>query len=100
MDSIGESLILKEGDIVLVKSRSIPAAAPFHLKLIKREEVPEFQGSRFKWPGYSGWHGVLIYQHEVDILNKQWHVFIKNINEDLTFIYDDDILKKIKKEKK
>ena len=85
----------KEEDIVLVKSIAGDAIPSIHVRLLEREVVPPRKGNRIDWPGYSGWMATPIYQKEIEILRKKWSIPLKKVNKDLTFIYDDDILKKI-----
>lgn len=85
----------KEEDIVLVKSCAGPKIPPIHVRLLEREVVTPRKGNRNDWPGYSGWHATPIYQKEIDVLKKEWSIPLKKANKDLTFVYDDDIIKKI-----
>ena len=85
----------KKEDIVLVKSRAGPAIPPIHVRLLEREIRPPSKGNKFDWPGYSGWTATPIYQKEIESLRKEWSIPFKKANKDLTFVYDDDIIKKI-----
>jgi len=84
-----------EGDIVLVKSHAGDAIPPIHVKLIERIITKPRKGNRIDWSGYSGWMATPIDEKEIEILRKEWSIPFKKVNKDLTFIYDDDILKKI-----
>ena len=85
----------KKEDIVLVKSRAGQAIPPIHVRLLEREIRPPSKGNKFDWPGYSGWTATPIYQKEIESLRKEWSIPFKKANKDLTFVYDDDIIKKI-----
>ena len=85
----------KEEDIVLVKSIAGDAIPSIHVRLLEREVAPPRKGNRIDWPGYSGWMATPIYQKEIEILRKKWSIPLKKVNKDLTFVYDDDIIKKI-----
>ena len=84
---------MTKGDIVLVKSRAGDAISPIHVKLLERIIVEPRKGNRIDWPGYSGWHATPICQKEIEILRKEWNIPFKKANKDLTFVFDDDILK-------
>ena len=86
----------KKGDIVLVQSSAGKAIPKFHVKLIKKIIVPPSKGRSIDWPGYTCWRATPIYQHEVDMLRKEWHIFFYKASKDLTFVNEDDIIKKVK----
>jgi hypothetical protein len=86
----------KKGDIVLVQSPAGKAIPKFHVKLLKRIVVNPSKGRSMDWPGYTGWEAVLIYQKEVDMLRKKWHISFHKALEDKTFICEEDIIKKVK----
>ena len=86
----------KKGDIVLVQSPAGKVIPKFHVKLLKRVVVSPSKGSFMDWPGYSGWEATPIYQKEVDMLRKKWQISFHKANEDLTFINEEDIIKKVK----
>ena len=86
----------KKGDIVLVQSAAGKAIPNFHVKLLKKIVVNPSKGRSMDWPGYTGWEATLIYQKEVDMLRKEWQISLHKANEDLTFIYEEDIIKKVK----
>ncbi len=92
----------KKGDIVLVSSVAGDCIPNIHVRLLNRIEVKERPGKLvgFKksmdWPGYSGWEATPIYQKEIDVLRKRWSIPFKEVEKDITFIYDDCIVKKVK----
>ena len=86
----------KKGDIVLVQSPAGKAIPKFHVKLLKKIVVKPSRGRSMDWPGYTGWEATPIYQKEVDILRKQWQISFHKANEDKTFIFEEDIIKKVK----
>jgi len=86
----------KKGDIVLVQSSAGKAIPKFHVKLLKKIVVNPSKGRSMDWPGYTGWEATPIYQKEVDMLRKQWQISFHKANEDLTFIFEEDIIKKVK----
>ena len=84
---------MTKGDIVLVKSRAGDIIPPLHVKLLERIIVEPRKGNNFDWPGYSGWTATPVDEKEIEILRKEWSIPLTKINKDLTFVYDDDILK-------
>ena len=92
---MGIKIDYKKDDIVLVKSRAGDIIPPIHVRLLEREVVAPRKGNRIDWPGYSGWMATPIYQKEIEILKKEWSIPLTKVNKDLTFVYDDDIIKKI-----
>ncbi len=97
----------KKGDIVLVKSIAGESIPKIHVKLLKRIVVKPTPGkyNGFKksmdWPGYSGWEATLVYQEEIDILRKKWSIPYTKPGNDITFVYDENIVRaeKVKKKK-
>jgi hypothetical protein len=85
----------QKNDIVLVKSVAGDAIPLIHVRLLEREVISPSKGNTFDWPGYSGWMATPIYQKEIEILKKEWSIPLTKVNKDLTFVYDDDIIKKI-----
>ena len=87
----------KKNDIVVVRSRAGTAIPLVHVKLLKKITVISRTGNNMDWPGYTGWEATLVYQDEIDILRKQWSIPFTKPGKDLTFVYDDDIIRKEKK---
>ena len=79
----------------MVKSRAGEVIPNIHVRLLKRVEIEPRKGNKFDWPGFKGWDATPIYQKEIEILRKEWSIPFKKANKDLTFVYDDDIIKKI-----
>ena len=71
-----------------------------HVRLLKRVVVKERKGRKvgmtmsMDWPGYSGWEATPIFQEEIDALWKNWNIPLRNVEEDITFVYDAHIVKK------
>ena len=92
----------KVGDIVLASSVAGDSIPHTHVRLLKKIEVQPRPGKMvgFKksmdWPGYTGWEATPIYQNEIDELRKRWGIPFKEINKDITFVYDRCIIKKVK----
>ena len=95
----------KAGDIVLAKTTAGDAILPVHHKLVKRIVVEPRKGTLvgFKttmdWPGYSGWETVLISAEEIKYLRQEWCIPYTEPEKETVFVYDDCILKKVKKVK-
>ena len=93
----------KIGDIVLVSSRAGDSIPNVHVKLKKRVVVKERKGKQvgFKksmdWPGYTGWEATLVYQDEINMLKKKRSIPYSTPGSDITFVYDDNIIKKSKR---
>jgi len=92
----------KAGDIVQVKSPAGDSIPKIHVRLRKRVVVEAQKPMRIgfkmsmEWPGYSGWEAEVLYQEEADILRKEWSIPFSGPG-DLTFVYDDCIVKKPRK---
>jgi hypothetical protein len=87
------------GDIVLIKSCAGDAIPPVHVRLIERVEVKGRKGRTMDWPPYSGWECVLIYPEEAELLRKRWGIPFKHPDNMDTFTYENDIIKKISRNK-
>lgn len=85
----------KVNDIVLIQSGTTPAMAPFHVKLTKKVVVHKKKGIRMDWPEYVGWHAVLINKKEVNRLRKRWNIPYSFPDDVETFIYEEEIIKKL-----
>jgi hypothetical protein len=84
----------KIGDIVLVSSPAGDVIPNIHVKLLKRIEVKPSKGNSMDWPGYSGWEATPMFQEEIDALRKTWNIPLTKPEEDRTFVYDQNIIKK------
>jgi len=90
------------GDIVLASSVAGDSIPHTHVRLLKKIEVKptpgKFTGLRksMDWPGYSGWETVAVYQDEIDELRKNWGIPYGKVGDDIIFVYDDCIIKKVK----
>jgi hypothetical protein len=89
----------KAGDIVLVSSSAGDIIPCIHVRLLKRIIVKPSKGNRMDWPGYSGWEATPIFQEEIDFLRKEWNIPFLEIEKDITFVYDDNIIKRVYKPK-
>ena len=93
---------LKVGDVVLASSVAGDSIPNTHVRLLKKIVVQPTPGKMigFKksmdWPGYSGWETVAIYQDEIDELRKNWGIPYGKVGDDIIFVYDDCIIKKVK----
>lgn len=85
------------GDIVLVRCRFISNAPKIHVKLIEREISEEYEGNYEKFPGYSGWYGVLVRKKDCDVLRKKWCIPFNFPDDVETFVFDSEIVKRINK---
>ena len=85
----------KVNDIVLTKSPAGNAIPAIHVKLKKEVIVKK---SKYT-DGYRGWEAVLIYEKEADMLRKRWRIPFKFPDKIDTFVYECDIIKKVRKRK-
>jgi len=92
--------VYKVNNIVLAKSCASDAIPPVHLRLLKRHEVKPRKGNRIDWPGYVGWDAELVYKHEADMLRKEWSIPFKFPHDIKTFVFETDIIKKVRKVRK
>ena len=86
----------KPNDIVLIKTRFIKDAPPIHVRLLKKYEVKPQKGNRINWSGYIGWDAELTNSQEAAILKKRWQIPFKFPNNIETFVFQEDIIKKVK----
>ena len=90
------------GDIVLVSSPAGDVIPKIHVKLTKKIEVKPTPSrivgfkSTMSWPGYTGWESIAIYQDEIDDLRKSWSIPYNKIGEDIIFVYEYNIVKKVR----
>lgn len=89
----------KIGDIVLVKSSAGDIIPNIHVRLLKRIKVSASKGNSMDWPGYAGWEATPIFQEEIDFLRKEWNIPLGEIEKDITFVYDDCIIRRVYKPK-
>jgi hypothetical protein len=66
---------------------------------LKRIESKSLKGQKMNWPSPAGWEAELIYSAEVDVLREKWHIPFKFPNDVNTFIYEEEIVKKVKNKK-
>ena len=93
----------KINDIVLVRSTAGDEIPNIHVKLLERVVVKERKGRQIgmrktmDWPGYSGWEATPVSQDECDRLRSEWSIPLTKPGEDITFIHDYCIIKRVKK---
>ena len=90
----------KENDIVLVQTRSASIIKPFHVRLLKKTVTKETKGNTFTWPGYTGWDAELVYPEEAATLRKKWSIPFMFPDHIKTFVFEEEIIKKVRKRKK
>ena len=92
----------KAGDIVLVSSPAGDVIPNIHVKLVKKFEVEPRASKGFgirktmSWPGYVGWESTAVYQSEIDNLRKEWSIPYGKVGEDVIFVYESNIIKKVR----
>ena len=86
----------KPGDIVLVCSSAGPAIPNVHVRLEKRYEVPAKKGNTVDWPAYAYWDTVLVDEEEVKMLRKRFQIPYEWPNNVETYVFECDIVKKVK----
>ena len=90
----------KIGDIVLVKSRAGPGIPHTHVRLLKKHTIAPSEGRTMSWPGFVGYDAELVYEEEADKLRKEWSIPFKFPDDIKTFVFEDDIIKKVRKRRK
>ena len=87
----------KKGDVVLVRSLAGPAIPHTHVRLCKKiVQKPKTYGE-FNDEGYVAWDATLIYKGEINKLNKEWSIPYKYPDKVEIFVFEEDIIKKVKK---
>ena len=84
------------GDIVLARSSAGPAIPNVHLRLEKRYEVLAKKGNTIDWPAYVYWEAVLVDEEEVKMLRKRFQIPYDWPTDVATFVFEADIVKKVK----
>ena len=95
----------KAGDVVLIRSRAGNAIPHIHVRLLKRhhkkkKEIKVGHRKTSVYPEYFYWDAELVYQEEAVMLKKRWSIpfsFPDNIQ---TSVFEQDIIKKVRKNKK
>jgi len=95
----------KVGDVVLIKSRAGEAIPDVHVRLLKRHHVKARKRNINKFesvqdPEYFYWDAVLVYEKEVDLLRKRWQIPFSFPNDVETCVFEEDVIKKVRKNKK
>lgn len=85
----------KKNDIVLVNSKAVPAMKPISVRLLKKYVVKARKGNRIDWPAYIGWDAELINKSDAIRLKKRWQIPFKFPDDVETFIYEEEIIKKL-----
>jgi hypothetical protein len=85
----------KPNDIVLVKSPAGPAIPPIHVKLLKQVVVKPSKYTK----GFTGWEAKLVYEKEANMLRKNWSIPFKFPDKIDTFVYETNIIKKVRRRK-
>mgnify|MGYP003627954844 CR=1 FL=1 len=81
----------KKGDTVLIKSIAGDCIPSVHAVLIKKIESQD---------GWIGWECKLINEKEIKMLRKEWSIPYKYPKDVDTFTYEDDIIKKVTRQRK
>ena len=84
-------IMYKVGDIVLIKSCAGDIIPVVEAKLIKKIESKE---------GWVGWECDLTKPKEADMLRKDWCIPLKFPDNIRTFVFEDNIIKHIKKKRR
>jgi len=72
-------------------------SSKIHLKKLPTKGKQVGLRRTLDWPGYTGWEATPIFQEEIDVLRKEWSIPFSTPGEDVTFVYEDDIIKKPRK---
>tara|TARA_R110000824_G_scaffold87134_2_gene215044 strand:- start:175 stop:447 length:273 start_codon:yes stop_codon:yes gene_type:complete len=88
----------KPGDVVLVRCPNI-VALPIQVKLLEKESFQGYKGKYINFPPYVGWHSIITNKKDCDILRKDWNIPFQFPKERSTFVFEEDILHEVNKEK-
>ena len=91
--------------MVLVKSRAGEAIPDIHVRLLKRHHVKARKRNINKFesvqdPEYFFWDAALVYQKEADLLKKRWQIPFSFPDDAETCVFEEDIIRKVRKRKK
>jgi|TARA_R110000744_G_scaffold145420_1_gene258041 hypothetical protein len=86
----------KKGDVVLVRSLAGNAIPFIHVKLCKKIIQKPKKYGKFNDKGYVAWESSLIYKREAAILNKEWSIPYQYPDKMELFVFEEDIIKKVK----
>jgi len=78
----------KAGDIVLVRSTAGPAIPDVHVRLLEKEK------NVFN-TDLEPWRSELVYEEEVRMLKREWSIPYKYPDQVETYVYEEDIIKKV-----
>ena len=81
----------KKGDKVIIRSCAGDCIPAVQAVLVKKIESSE---------GWSGWECKLINEKEINMLRKEWSIPYKYPEKVDTFVYEEDIVKKISRRRK
>lgn len=87
----------RKGDIVLVRLRLVPGAPNIHVKLLKKEIAKKHKGKYDDFPGYVGWHCILVDKDECEILRTRWCIPFSFPDDVETFVFEEEIIRRIDK---
>ena len=95
----------KPGDIVLIRSRAGSMIPDIHVRLLKRyhkkkNKVKIGKYQSYEYPEYFYWDAELVYSEEADDLRKTFGIPFKFPDSIETIVFEEDIIKKVRKNKK
>ena len=95
----------KAGDVVLIRSRAGEALPHVHVRLLKRHHKKKSTVETSKrtpqvYPEYFYWDAEMVYEKEVSLLKKRWSIPFSFPNDIETIVFEEDIIKKVRKNKK
>ena len=90
----------KEGDIVLARSCAGPAIPATKVRLLEKITTCEMRGNNFDCPGYICWRDALVCEKEVKMLRKRFQIPYSWPEDVETYVFDQDIIKKVIRKKK
>ena len=88
----------EKGDVVLVRCRNVSAPL-IRVKLLEKEVFKGHKGKYINFPPYVGWSAIITNRKDCDMLRKNWSIPFSWPDERTTFVFEEEIIRKVNKKK-